>query len=90
MYRLWNGYLLNPNPITDIPNRIRLDDFEMRPDIQQKVLDCWNRLTNENLEQYADIQGYWQEFYQLFGFKYENINYDLDTSADRPIPSMSK
>ena len=44
MYRLWNCYLLNPNPITDIPNRIRLDDFEMRPDIQQKVLDCWNRL----------------------------------------------
>lgn len=89
MYRLWNDYLLTSNPVTDIPNRIRLDDLEMRPDIQQNVLDCWNHITNETLEQYADIQGYWQEFYQLFGFKYENINYDLDTAADRIIPSIS-
>lgn len=88
MYRLWSEYLPEESPAVDIPNRIRLDDLEMRGDIQAKVLDYWNRLTDESLEQYADISGYWEDFYHLFGFGFENVDYDMDTEADRRIPSV--
>lgn len=89
MYRLWNEYLLKEEPATDIPNRIRIDDLEMRQDVQDKVIEYWNLITDENLEDYADIAGYWKEFYQMFGFEYENIDYEQDVEADRQIPSMS-
>lgn len=88
MYRLFHGYLSESAPKTDIPCRIRLDDLEMRPDIQEKVVSCWNRLTDETLTQYADITGYSQEFYQLFGFSYDNVDYALDTDIDRAIASI--
>lgn len=88
MYRLWNEYLLKEEPATDIPNRIRLDDLEMRPDIQEKVIEYWNLITDENLEEYADIAGYWKDFYQMFGFEHEVIDYEQDIEADRKIPSM--
>ena len=90
MYRLWNQHLLESSPVTDIPNRIRLDDQEMRPDIQKKVMECWNQLTNENLEQLADIEGYWQDFYQLFGFKYDNIDYTADVPVEKSILSIAE
>lgn len=89
MYRLWNEYLLKDEPATDIPNRIRLDDLEMRADVQEKVIEYWNKITDENLEEYADISGYWKDFYQMFGFEHENIDYEQDVTADRQIPSIS-
>lgn len=87
MYRLWHDHLQGA-PATDIPNRIRLDDLEMRPDVQEKVLGYWNRITDENLEEYADLDGYWEDFYHLFGFGYDNIDYDLDTETDRAVLSI--
>ncbi|RGZ01769.1 enoyl-ACP reductase FabV [Clostridium sp. AM58-1XD] len=90
MYRLWNEYLYADEPVVDIPNRIRLDDLEMRTDIQEKVVDCWNRITDDNLEEYADISGYWEDFYHLFGFGFETIDYDQDTETDRKIKSLTE
>ena len=88
MARLWNEYLFCDKPVTDEEGRIRLDDLEMRPDVQAKIVEYWNQLSDENLTQYADLEGYWEEFYQLFGFKFENVDYALDTTPDRPIPSI--
>lgn len=85
MYRLWSDYLLSDNPKTDIPHRIRLDNLEMRKDIQARVFEYWDKVTTDNLEEYADIQGYWKDFYQLFGFEFENVDYELDTPLDALI-----
>lgn len=88
MYRLWKDHLDSGQPHSDIPGRIRLDDLEMRGDIQDKVYGYWNKITDDNLEQYADIDGYWEDFYHLFGFGYNNIDYDKDIQVDWNIPSM--
>lgn len=88
MYRLFHDHLSTSAPVTDIPCRIRLDDLEMRPDIQQAVLSDWNKVTDETLEAYADIKGYWKDFYQLFGFEYEGVDYGVDVPADKDIPSL--
>ena len=88
MCRLWNTSLLKEEPATDIERRIRMDDWEMRPDVQEKVKQYWDKITDETLNQYADIDGYWQEFYQMFGFGYHNVDYLSDLPAEKPIPSL--
>ncbi len=88
MYRLWRDYLFKSNPSTDEERRIRLDDLEMRPDIQEKVMELWHNITNENLKDSADIAGYWNEFYQMFGFEFENVDYSADVDAEVQIPSL--
>ena len=88
MYRLWRDYLFKSNPSTDEERRIRLDDLEMRPDIQEKVMELWHNITNENLKDSADIAGYWNEFYQMFGFEFENVDYSADVDAQVQIPSL--
>lgn len=90
MHRLWKDYLDVEQPLTDIPKRIRLDDLEMRADIQDKVYEYWNRIIDDNLEQYADIPGYWDDFYHLFGFGFDNVDYDMDVEVDMGIPSLAE
>ena len=87
MYRLF-GEKFGSNLNFDEKGRIRLDDFEMKIDIQQKVLDVWKAINNDNINELADIDGYWEEFYRMFGFNFPNINYDKDVNIEVSIPSI--
>lgn len=89
MYRLFHERLFaNPVPV-DQEGRIRLDDWEMRPEVQEKVSAIWKELSTENVEQLADIDGYWADFYEMFGFGLPGVDYEADVSADLPIPSIA-
>lgn len=59
----------------DDQQRIRMDDYEMLPEVQEKVTKAWELVTTENLSEYADLKGYWEEFYHMFGFRYDTIDY---------------
>ena len=89
MYRLMNCKLYGEKVITDDENRIRLDDLEMQEDIQNEVKKLWAEITTENLDSHADLDGYFEDFYKLFGFGLKGIDYDADTEADVAIPSLS-
>ena len=65
---------------TDEENRLRLDDWELRDDIQQHCKDLWPQLTNENLTELADYNEYKEEFLSLFGFGLEGIDYEADVN----------
>jgi len=62
----------------DNVERIRMDDWELRDDVQNKVKEIWPQITNENLFQLTDYQGYKDEFLKLFGFGIDGIDYDAD------------
>ncbi|WP_087022793.1 enoyl-ACP reductase FabV [Thaumasiovibrio subtropicus] len=64
----------------DDENRLRLDDWELREDIQAHCQALWPQVTNENLFDVADYQEYKDEFMQLFGFKVEGVDYDADVN----------
>ena len=64
----------------DEENRLRLDDWELRDEIQQHCKDLWPQVTNENLSQLTDYQEYKEEFLSLFGFGLEGIDYDVDVN----------
>ena len=87
MDRLYRDRLCNGNDIpTDEDGRIRLDDWEMLPDIQQKVAGTWVRINTENLNELADFQGYQEEFLRLFGFGIEGVDYDAEVDIETSLP----
>ncbi len=61
--------------------RIRVDDWELRDDVQNKVKQLWPQISNENLFELSDYQGYKDEFLKLFGFGIDGIDYDADVDT---------
>lgn len=77
--RLFRQQLLKADGAeTDESNRIRMDDWELRDDVQNKVKEVWPLVTTENLFELTDYQGYKDEFLRLFGFGIEGVDYDAD------------
>jgi enoyl-[acyl-carrier protein] reductase/trans-2-enoyl-CoA reductase (NAD+) len=72
----------------DERGRIRIDDWEMRDDIQEKVAALWTQATTENLAEIGDLEGYRNDFYNLFGFRLNGVNYDQDTNEVINVPSL--
>lgn len=66
---------------TDEENRTRLDDCELRTDVQEKVARLWREVTTENLADLSDIEGYRADLLTLFGFGYPRINHANKTGA---------
>ena len=62
----------------DEKGRIRLDDYEMKPEVQEKVAKLLNEVTSENIDELADRQGYQDAFLQIFGFRIPNVDYEAD------------
>ena len=78
MNRLFRKKLSNDVIVVDKKNRIRLDDYEMREDIQEQVMEYWNKINSQNINDFADVDGYWNDFYNMFGFKFDNVDYTKD------------
>ncbi|VTP98091.1 enoyl-ACP reductase FabV [Sphingobacterium daejeonense] len=74
----------------DEKGRIRVDDLEMREDVQAEVAKLWEQANTENLEEISDIQGYRDDFFQLFGFNFDAIDYNKDTSELVQVPSLAE
>lgn len=65
---------------TDDKGRLRLDDWELRDDVQQACQDLWPQVTTENLFGITDYTGYKHEFLKLFGFERDDVDYDAEVS----------
>ena len=76
--RLYNN--LNPAELVDDSNRLRLDDWELREDVQQACRDLWPQITSDNLFETSDYQLYKNEFLKLFGFGIDGIDYEADVN----------
>ena len=73
---------------TDDDGLLRLDDWEMRPDVQEKVSEIWNKISTENLAECTDLEGYRKDFSRLFGFEAEGVDYDADVDTSVGIASI--
>ncbi|MGN0437260.1 MAG: enoyl-ACP reductase FabV [Lachnospiraceae bacterium] len=60
---------------------IHVDDWELRDDVQQEVMEIWDKINNDNLLELADTEGYWDDFYKMFGFKVDGVDYALDVEV---------
>jgi enoyl-[acyl-carrier protein] reductase / trans-2-enoyl-CoA reductase (NAD+) len=69
-------------PRLDAEGRIRLDDFELREDVQAIVQERWDNITTETVPQLCDIAGYKEDFMRLFGFQVKGVDYSLPVRID--------
>lgn len=88
--RLFHEKLFVEKPVTDEQGRIRMDDWELSDEVQDKVMECWKNVTTENVAELSDIDGYWQDFYQMFGFHLDGVDYAKDVDLEVAIPSLEK
>ncbi|MFY7740738.1 MAG: enoyl-ACP reductase FabV [Flavobacterium sp.] len=73
---------------TDENGRIRIDDWEMRKDVQEQVSNLWDKATTESLVEIGDLAGYKQDFLNLFGFGFNGVDYDADANELVSVPSI--
>lgn len=82
--RLYSGSTIQ----TDEKGRIRIDDWEMRADVQEQIAKLWAESTTESLVEIGDLAGYKQDFLNLFGFGFDGVDYLADTDEMIQIQSI--
>ncbi len=88
IYRLFSQRLYTGgNILVDDEGRIRIDDLEMRPDVQKEVNRLWQEVNTNNVKSIADVDGYNADFLKLFGFGLDGVDYNADVNIDLPLPS---
>jgi len=88
MYRMLNDRVYSGDMKLDEKGRICMDDWEMRSEVQAEVARLWAEANNENIREISDIEGYRKEFFRLFGFEFDEVDYSADVDVDVKIASI--
>ncbi|MCR4949421.1 MAG: trans-2-enoyl-CoA reductase family protein [Treponema sp.] len=79
--RLYTGENSSAGKVpVDEENRIRVDDLEMKPDVQAEVDKLMAKVNNDNIKEICDLTGYKHDFYATNGFDVEGIDYTADVA----------
>ncbi|MDE5576569.1 MAG: trans-2-enoyl-CoA reductase family protein [Oscillospiraceae bacterium] len=89
MQRMFAEKLYDGSVKTDDEGLVRMDDWEMRPEVQEKVSAAWEKIGGDNLSEYSDLDGYRRDFNMLFGFDAEGVDYEADTDTAGDIESLA-
>ncbi|MCX2479796.1 trans-2-enoyl-CoA reductase family protein [Pedobacter sp. MC2016-15] len=90
MQRLFQDRLFAGAEIpTDEKGRIRVDDWEMRDDVQAEVAKLWAEADTDTLAEIGDLPGYKKDFLNLFGFDVAGVDYDAEADEMVEIPGLS-
>jgi enoyl-[acyl-carrier protein] reductase/trans-2-enoyl-CoA reductase (NAD+) len=81
MYRLFAERLYGGSLDLDSEGRVRVDDLEMREDVQAATIEAWNSVTEETLDSLADVDGFRSSFLNIHGFGYPDIDYESDVEV---------
>ncbi|ASG09460.1 trans-2-enoyl-CoA reductase [Vibrio anguillarum] len=86
MQRLFSEKLSSKDKVpVDGERLIRMDDWELNPDTQQKVADLLEKMDQHNFKQLGDYKGFKQEFMQLNGFDFDCVDYAQEINIDHYI-----
>lgn len=88
MYRLFATHYNESSAVVDDQGRVRIDDWEMSPEIQAEVKVLWDKVNTENLRELSDFDGYQEEFLRLFGFGIEGVDYAAEVDTAIGVPSV--
>jgi enoyl-[acyl-carrier protein] reductase/trans-2-enoyl-CoA reductase (NAD+) len=79
IYRLFHDRLYSGDTVpVDEEGRIRIDDWEMRDDVQQRVKELFETVDEGSLRELTDIDAYQNQFLRIHGFGVEGVDYDED------------
>ncbi len=77
--RLYTGQAI---PV-DETGMVRLDDWEMRSEIQAEVTAIWNKIGPETVDSLTDLEGFRQEFLQMHGFSVPGVDYSVEVDPEK-------
>jgi enoyl-[acyl-carrier protein] reductase/trans-2-enoyl-CoA reductase (NAD+) len=76
---------LGADAAVDEARRLRLDDWELSPEVQKEVSRRWPLLSTETMDELADLAEYRSQFLRLFGFGIDGVDYAADVDP-RIVP----
>lgn len=88
IYRLFSQQIFGTQFKLDELGRIRIDNLEMREDVQKEITDLWGSITSQNITQVTNIEQFRKDFFKLFGFGVEGIDYDKEVQPKVEIPNL--
>ena len=71
-------YTVDGSVPVDSECRIRMDDWEMREDVQKAVVERMKIVTPENVFAETDVAGFKHDFLEAHGFDVEGIDYNKE------------
>ncbi len=87
--RLFADRMYTENTPVDEAGRIRIDDWEMRKDVQASVAKAWTAIETDTVDSLSDFKGYQEEFLKLFGFGVGGVDYTAETDPETAPASLS-
>jgi enoyl-[acyl-carrier protein] reductase/trans-2-enoyl-CoA reductase (NAD+) len=80
--RLFRRHVYNDSTVEQFDDlgRWRVDDWELREDVQAEVHQRWAQVSTDNIMDVADLSGFRRDFLRIFGFEAEGVDYDADVS----------
>lgn len=85
---LFRESLYGASPRIDDEGRLRADYKEMTEGVQSQLETLWGQVSNENLNEISDMQGYSDEFLRLFGFNIDGVDYEADVNPIVPFNNL--
>lgn len=64
----------------DSEGRIRMDLKELEAEVQAEVEAIWNQVDSSNVDELTDFAEYQREFFKLFGFGFDQVDYEQDVN----------
>ena len=88
MNRLLVDHIIAPGgPTLDADGLIRLDDLEMRGDVQEEITRAWRSVDTESLRDLSDFEGFKRDFNNLFGFDVDGVDYGVPVETETYLES---
>jgi len=87
--RMFRTQIYSATTNRDDTQRIRMDDWELRDEVQKTVMQIWPNVTTENLFELTDYKSYKEEFLKLFGFGLSGVNYAAEVDPVVPFAPIS-
>ena len=83
MVRMYHDRLFHGGPpVVDQRGFIRMDDWELRADVQAEIQSLWHKAQQGNIKRIADIEGLREEFLRHHGFGMPGVDYGEDIEPD--------
>lgn len=82
IYRLYHDHMYGEKRAEKTEGiRIRIDDLELRSDVQETIQKIWEIIDTDNLYELSGFREYKREFLRLFGFEYDHVDYNARIEA---------
>lgn len=88
-HRLFKDMVYGNKRIVDNDNRIRIDHLEIDEKTQNKTIKLMNEVSDDELLNLGGTAEFLQEFYQMNGFNFDEVDYEQEIDVDELLKELN-